>query len=82
MKAYCHTNDEAMVIGERARRLAAKRGVRNKVIAQRLGILQSDVSRIWLGAGLISGVRLIKICKALECSPNELLGWEDMNDKS
>lgn len=76
-KMYVHTNADAMKLGIRARYYAERAHLSNAEIADRLDIYPDAISRMWLGGGLIGGVRIAKICKALECTPNELLGWED-----
>lgn len=55
----------------------AKRKMRSKELAERVGITEQNISL--LKSGKVRGVRfetLEKICEALNCQPGELLEWQ------
>lgn len=55
----------------------AKRKMRSKELAARVGITEQNISL--LKSGRVRGVRfetLEKICEALDCQPGELLEWK------
>ena len=56
--------------------MLAKRKVRSKELAERIGITEANLSL--LKSGKVKGVRfetLDKICAALECQPGDLLEY-------
>ena len=56
--------------------MLARRKMRSKELAERIGITEQNVSL--LKSGKVKGVRfdtLEKICAALECQPGELLDY-------
>ena len=56
--------------------MLARRKMRSKELAERIGITEQNVSL--LKSGKVKGVRfdtLEKICAALECQPGELLEY-------
>jgi putative transcriptional regulator len=56
--------------------MLARRKMRSKELAERIGITEQNVSL--LKSGKIKGVRfdtLEKICEALECQPGEILEY-------
>jgi len=56
--------------------MLAKRKMRSKELAERIGITEQNVSL--LKSGKVRGVRfetLEKICKALDCQPGDLLEY-------
>jgi putative transcriptional regulator len=56
--------------------MLAKRKVRSKDLAERIGITEANLSL--LKSGKVKGVRfetLDKICAALECQPGDLLEY-------
>jgi putative transcriptional regulator len=56
--------------------MLAKRKVRSKELAERIGITEANLSL--LKSGKVKGVRfetLEKICDALECQPGDLLEY-------
>jgi putative transcriptional regulator len=56
--------------------MLAKRKMRSKELAERIGITEVNVSL--LKSGRVKGVRfetLAKICEVLECQPGELLEY-------
>jgi putative transcriptional regulator len=56
--------------------MLAKRKMRSKELAERIGITEQNVSL--LKAGKVRGVRfdtLAKICEVLDCQPGELLEY-------
>ncbi len=57
--------------------MLAKRKMRSKELAQRIGITAQNVSL--LKSGKVKGIRfqtLAKICEALECQPEDILRFE------
>jgi putative transcriptional regulator len=57
--------------------MLAKRKLRSKELAEKIGITEVNVSL--LKSGLVKGVRfetLAKICEALNCQPGELLEYK------
>ncbi len=58
--------------------MLAKRKMRSKELAERVGITVQNVSL--LKSGKVKGVRfetLDKICEALECQPGDILSFEE-----
>lgn len=56
--------------------MLAKRKIRSKELAERIGITEQNVSL--LKSGKVKGVRfdtLDKICTALDCQPGDILEW-------
>ena len=57
--------------------MLAKRKMRSKELAERIGITEVNVSL--LKSGRVKGVRfetLAKICEVLECQPGEILAYQ------
>ena len=57
--------------------MLAKRKMRSKELAERIGITEVNVSL--LKSGRVKGVRfetLAKICEVLECQPGEILEYQ------
>jgi putative transcriptional regulator len=57
--------------------MLAKRKMRSKELAQRIGITAQNVSL--LKSGKVKGIRfqtLAKICEVLECQPEDILRFE------
>ena len=57
--------------------MLARRKMRSKELAERVGITVQNVSL--LKSGKVIGVRfetLVKICEVLECTPGDILGYE------
>lgn len=58
--------------------MLAKRSMRARELAERVGITEVNISL--LKSGKVRGVRfetLEKICEALQCQPGDLLEWRD-----
>jgi putative transcriptional regulator len=58
--------------------MLAKRKMRSKELAERIGITEQNVSL--LKSGKVKGVRfdtLEKICEALHCQPGDILEYRD-----
>ncbi len=56
--------------------MLARRKMRSKELAERIGITEANVSL--LKSGKVKGVRfetLERICEALECQPGDILEW-------
>ena len=63
--------------------MLARRKMRAKDLAERIGITEANLSL--LRTGKVKGVRfetLAKLCEALECKPGELLDSEEGEDLS
>jgi putative transcriptional regulator len=61
--------------------MLAKRKMRSKELAEKIGITEQNLSL--LKSGKVRGVRfetLASICAALECQPGDLLEWRDGED--
>lgn len=60
--------------------MLAKRKMRSKELAERIGITEQNVSL--LKSGKVKGIRfetLEKICEVLECQPGDILAFEADN---
>ena len=58
--------------------MLARRKMRSKELAERIGITEQNLSL--LKSGKVRGVRfetLSSICKALQCQPGDLLEWRN-----
>ncbi|MBZ8140496.1 Cro/Cl family transcriptional regulator [Rubrivivax gelatinosus] len=56
--------------------MLARRKMRSRELAERIGITEANVSL--LKSGKVRGVRfetLSRICEVLECQPGDLLAW-------
>ncbi|MEJ6001958.1 helix-turn-helix domain-containing protein [Paucibacter soli] len=63
--------------------MLAKRKMRSKELAERVGITEANLSL--LKSGKVRGVRfdtLARICEVLQCQPGDLLGYEAGSDAS
>lgn len=61
--------------------MLAKRKIRSKELAERIGITEQNVSL--LKSGKVKGVRfdtLDKICAVLDCQPGDILEWRSDGD--
>lgn len=57
--------------------MLARRKMRSKELAERVGITEQNLSL--LKSGKVKGVRfdtLERICEALDCQPGDLLAWQ------
>lgn len=57
--------------------MLARRKMRSRELAERVGITEQNISL--LKSGKVRGVRfdtLEAICRALDCQPGDLLSWE------
>ncbi|MDT9000473.1 helix-turn-helix transcriptional regulator [Paucibacter sp. APW11] len=57
--------------------MLARRKMRSKELAEQVGITEANLSL--LKSGKVKGVRfdtLMRICRALQCQPGELLSYE------
>lgn len=57
--------------------MLARRKMRSRELAERVGITEANLSL--LKSGKVRGVRfdtLARICAALDCQPGDLLAWE------
>jgi putative transcriptional regulator len=65
--------------------MLARRKMRSRELAERVGITEQNISL--LKSGKVRGVRfdtLAAICEVLQCQPGDLLEWrpDDASDKS
>ncbi|WP_442800608.1 helix-turn-helix domain-containing protein [Roseobacter sp. MH60115] len=61
--------------------MLARRKMRSKELAERVGITEQNISL--LKSGKVKGVRfdtLARICEALSCEPGDILTYEDVED--
>ncbi|MGZ2258718.1 helix-turn-helix domain-containing protein [Roseobacter sp. A03A-229] len=61
--------------------MLARRKMRSKELAERVGITEQNVSL--LKSGKVKGVRfetLARICEALDCQPGDILTYEATDD--
>lgn len=61
--------------------MLAKRKMRSRELADRVGISEVNISL--LKSGKVRGVRfetLERICQVLQCQPGDLLEWRDQTD--
>lgn len=57
--------------------MLARRKMRSRELAERVGITEQNISL--LKSGKVRGVRfetLARICEVLQCQPGDLLAWE------
>ncbi len=63
--------------------MLAKRKMRSKELAERIGITEQNVSL--LKSGKVKGIRfdtLAKICEVLQCQPGDILAFESKRSDS
>ncbi|MBQ7879824.1 MAG: helix-turn-helix transcriptional regulator [Clostridia bacterium] len=65
-----------MKIGKRLREEMKLRGITQRELAMKLWISQPTVSQWVTGVNEPSCEMIVKICKVLEITPNELFDWE------
>ncbi|MBK8456529.1 MAG: helix-turn-helix transcriptional regulator [Phyllobacteriaceae bacterium] len=61
--------------------MLAKRKMRSKELAEKIGITEQNLSL--LKSGKVKGVRfdtLSAICRELQCQPGDLLEWKEARD--
>lgn len=61
--------------------MLARRKMRSRELAERVGITEANVSL--LKSGKVRGVRLDtleNVCQALQCQPGDLLEWQPPSD--
>lgn len=61
--------------------MLARRKMRSRELAERVGITEQNISL--LKSGKVRGVRfdtLARICEVLQCQPGELLSWAPDDD--
>lgn len=66
-----------MKIGENIREGIKQLGLTQSKLAVILGVKQNTISQWINGINEPSCDMIISLCKALDTTPNELLGWED-----
>ena len=63
--------------------MLARRKMRSRELAERIGITEQNISL--LKSGKVRGVRfdtLARICEVLQCQPGELLSWAPDDDRT
>lgn len=65
-----------MTLGERLRRARQQRGLTQRQLATSIRGTVNQVYEWERGRGMYIST-LTKLCRALDITPNELLGWED-----
>ena len=70
-----HTSDETInkVVGAKIRQIRHKRGLTTQVLANRVGVTQSQISQVETGRSAASVITLYKIAQALDMSLSEML---------
>ena len=63
-----------MTFGERIRQIRKAKGWRQRHVAERLGVIPETISLYETGAREPSLKNLVKLCGALGCTPNDLIG--------
>lgn len=69
-----------MGIGKRIRELRSKRGFTQETLALKIGVTPSAVGNYEHDVSFPKEEVLMKLFGALECTPNELLGTEELSD--
>lgn len=64
---------EAEMFGQAVKRWREKRGLTQEALAHEAGITASYAGQVERGAKVPSLTVVLKLCRALECSPGELL---------
>lgn len=66
-----------MTNGYKLYELRTKRGISQMEMAEKLNTTQPQYSKYERGIQDITGQRIIEICKILDVTPNDLLGFEN-----
>ncbi|MBQ8229223.1 MAG: helix-turn-helix transcriptional regulator [Clostridia bacterium] len=66
-----------MKIGNKIKELMAVKGYTQQKVAEMLGVRQNTVSQWITDTNEPNCQTIIALCKILDTTPNELLGWED-----
>lgn len=68
----------SMSVGEIIREMIRDKGFKQYVIARKIGMDAKIFNAMLNNRKIIRAEDLILICKAIECSPNQLLGYEEV----
>jgi transcriptional regulator with XRE-family HTH domain len=68
-------------IGNRIRAYRLDRKLSQGELGDQLGISFQQIQKYEKGTNRISAGRLMEICKVLQITPNDLLGWDKVNAK-
>lgn len=75
--------DEANAFGKRLREIRKRRGLTQRELAEKIGLKQSMIAQYEGGYIRLNAAALIvRLSKALDSSPNELLDFEEMRVES
>lgn len=66
-------NDVLKALGDRVREVRAERGLSQEQVGERADLHRNEIGVIERGETNISFVNLLRICRALEITPSELL---------
>ncbi|MBE7085073.1 MAG: helix-turn-helix transcriptional regulator [Clostridiales bacterium] len=66
-----------MKIGENIKYLMKVKNLTQSALAKEIGVKQNTISQWITGTNEPSCETILKLCKILDSTPNELLGWED-----
>lgn len=66
-----------MKIGDNIKDLMKIKDLTQSALAEKLGVKQNTVSQWVNGINEPNCETIINLCKILDSTPNELLGWED-----
>lgn len=65
------------LLGRKIKALRELNGLTQREVAERIGRGQAFVVCVEHGNSLVSLPILLRLCHALGCTPNDLLGWPD-----
>ena len=66
-----------MTIGENIREAMKIKNYTQSILAEKIGVKQNTISQWINGVNEPNCETILKLCKILDSTPNELLGWED-----
>ena len=73
-------NINAAKFGETVKQFRTDLNMTQEELAEHIFTTRSQVSRLENGVHKTGLDRLVKICNALHCTPNELLGFDEQQD--
>lgn len=59
------------------REIRKLKGLTQTELAELMGVNLRSISSWERGATILNAENIVKVCKALNCTPNDLLGWEE-----
>lgn len=64
-------------VGRRIASFAKRAGLNNETVAERLGMTEEGVKKLFNGSNVAGYVKLAKIARAIDTTPNEILGFTE-----